>query len=230
MTSEGYSPADYAAMSGNNGFGGGNEWFWIVILFLFRGGWGNGSGNGGGNCVTQGDLQRGFDQSATISKLDTIGTTINNGFANAELSRVNGTMSLSQQLNNMSMANMECCCENKAQIADLKYTIATEACADRAAVEKGVRDIIDNNNSGIRAILDKMCQAEIDGLKQRNADQLAEINALKFAQSQTQQNAYIASALNAQTSILSPTPIPAYIVQNPNCCGQVSTCGCGCNG
>ena len=232
MTNEGMSPADYAAINGcNNGGMWGDGAWWIIILFLFAfngNGWGN--NNGGVNpyvasAVTQSDLQRGFDQNATMSKLDAISSGICNGFSTAELSRVNGNNNIMTQLNAMQMQAQECCCDNKAAIADLKYTIATENCADRAAISAGVRDIIDAQTASTRAILDKMCQNEIDNLKQRNADQLAEINALRFAQSQTAQNAFIGQALNAQTAVLNPTPIPAYIVQNPNCCSSNTGCG-----
>lgn len=232
MTNEGMSPADYAAINGcnNGGMWGVGAW-WIIILFLFAfngNGWGN--NNGGINpyvasAVTQSDLQRGFDQNATMSKLDAISSGICNGFSTAELSRVNGNNNIMTQLNAMQMQAQECCCDNKAAIADLKYTIATENCADRAAISAGVRDIIDAQTASTRAILDKMCQNEIDNLKQRNADQLAEINALRFAQSQTAQNAFIGQALNAQTAVLNPTPIPAYVVQNPNCCSSNTGCG-----
>lgn len=235
MTNEGMSPADYAAINGcNNGGMWGDGAWWIIILFLFAfngNGWGN--NNGGVNpyvasAVTQSDLQRGFDQNATMSKLDAISSGICNGFSTAELSRVNGNNNIMTQLNAMQMQAQECCCDNKAAIADLKYTMAAENCADRAAISAGVRDIIDAQTASTRAILDKMCQNEIDNLKQRNADQLAEINALRFAQSQTAQNAFIGQALNAQTAVLNPTPIPAYVVQNPNCCSSNTGCGsCG---
>lgn len=55
MASEGMSPADYAAITGNTrngGFGDGSGFEWIVILFLFAmfGGWdGNRGGFGGGS-------------------------------------------------------------------------------------------------------------------------------------------------------------------------------------
>ena len=242
----GLSAADVAAVTGNNsnGFGWGDGSFWIIILFLFalmgNNGFGFGNGfNGGG----YGEVQRGFDQSAVMNGLNSLGTAVNNGFANAEVSRCNSQANILQAINTNQAATIsgmntlastlqQCCCDNRAGLADLKYTVATENCADRAAVSDGIRDVISANNSNTQAILDKLCALELDGVKQRNADLLAENNALKFAQSQTAQTARLLADNAAQTSALeqylNPSPIPAYMVQNPNCCSNFySGCGCG---
>lgn len=244
LTNEnGLSAADVAAVMGgsghNNGYGWGDGSFWIIVLFLFAlmgNGWGNGyGGNGTAPLVmnTANDVQRGFDQASIMSSLGDITGAISNGFANAEVSRCNASMNLLQTLGAMQMAQQQCCCENRAGIADLKYTIATEACADRAAVKDGVYAITTNQSANTQAIMDKLCQLELDGFKQRNADLLAENSALKFAQSQTAQTAAILANNEAQTAALerylAPNPVPAYVVQNPNCCGPTygSACGCG---
>lgn len=244
LTNEnGLSAADVAAVMGGSGHNGGYGWgdgsFWIIVLFLFafmNNGWGNGyGGNGTAPLVmnTANDVQRGFDQASIMSSLGDITGAINNGFANAEVSRCNASMNLFQTLSAMQMAQQQCCCENRAGIADLKYTIATEACADRAAVKDGVYAITTNQSANTQAIMDKLCQLELDGFKQRNADLLAENSALKFAQSQTAQTAQILANNEAQTAALerylAPNPVPAYVVQNPNCCGPTygSACGCG---
>lgn len=239
-----FSLSDIAAITnGNNNdgiFGGNGAWF-IIILFLFaflgwggnRGGYGGEGGtpyviNAGGGCGCDQAVQRGFDQSAIIGKLDGLNASICSGFNTAELSRANNAANTMQGMNNIAMAVQNCCCENREKIADLKYTVATENCADRTAIQTAARDIIDSQNAGTRAILDKLCQTEIDNLKSQKAEALAEINALRFAQSQTAQNAYFQQALNAQTAVLNPVPIPAYVVQNPNCCaGAVAYNTCG---
>ena len=243
----GLSAADVAAVTGHNntnGFGWGDGSFWIIILFLFalmgNNGFGFGNGFGGG---VGSEVQRGFDQSAVMNGINGIGTAINTGFANAEVSRCNSQANVLQAINTNQMATItgmntlanslqQCCCDNRAGLADLKYTVATENCADRAAVSDGIRDVIASNNSNTQAILDKLCALELDSIKQRNADLLAENNALKFAQSQTAQTAQLLADNAAQTSALeqylNPAPIPAYMVQNPNCCSNIySGCGCG---
>ena len=221
----------------SNGFGWGDGSFWIIILFLFAfmgNGWGGWSGNGSGSTqIVENDVQRGFDQQAVMSGLSGINTAVANGFASAEISRCNTQANLLQSLNDMAMSMQNCCCENRAQSADLKYTIATEACADRQAVTDALRDVIASNTANTQVILDKMCQQEIDALKTQNANLQTQINLANLAQSQTDQTAKILADNANQTATLqqrlNPTPVPAYVVQNPNCCGQNYYNGCGCN-
>ena len=241
----GLSAADVAAVmgNGNNGFGwGGDGAWWLIVLFLFamNGGWGNGFGGGGMapwmfGMNTNNDVQRGFDQSAVMSGI----TGINAQLANAEVSRCNAQTNVLQALNTnqaastaamngLAMSLQNCCCENRAATADLKYTVATEACADRAAVNDALNDLKSFTSNGFQSITDKLCQLELDGVKQRNADLLAENNALKFAQSQTAQDAFVQNAINNAVNRVNPAPIPAYTVQNPNCCSQLFN-GCGCS-
>ena len=90
----------------------------------------------------------------------------------ADLERsYNAQTATTQGMNAIGMSLQNCCCENRANIADLKYTVATENCADRAALNDGVRDIIANNTAQAQAILDKLCTLELDGYKREN-DQL----------------------------------------------------------
>lgn len=221
--------------NGSNGFGWGDGSFWIIILFLFAfmgNGWGGWSGNGSTTQTVETDVQRGFDQQAVMSGLSGITTAVSNGFANAEISRCNAQANVLQTLNDMAMNMQSCCCENRAQAADLKYTIATEACADRQAVTDALRDVIASNTANTQAILDKMCQQEIDALKTQNANLQTQINLANLTQSQTDQTAKILADNAAQTATLqqrlNPTPVPAYVVQNPNCCGTNYYTGCGC--
>ncbi len=99
----------------------------------------------------------------------------------------------------------QCCCDNRLATNDLKATLASEACATRAA-----------NTPNTQMILDKLCALEIDGLKERNATLLADNNALKFAASQTAQNGFIQRTVADAIQYVHPAPIPAYIVANPN--------------
>ena len=247
----GLSAADVAAVmgnGGNSGFGwGGDGAWWLIVLFLFAfagNGFGNGFGGfGGGNMFypwmmgnTQNDVQRGFDQSAVMGGINGLTAAVSNGFANAEVSRCNGQTNVLQALNNIGMSLQNCCCENRAGLADVKYTIATENCADRAAVSDGIRDILAATQAQTQTILDKMCQQEIDALKTQNANLQTQINLANLQASQTAQTARILADNAAQTTALeqylNPAPIPAYVVQNPNCCNQnyYQNCGCGCSG
>lgn len=154
-------------------------------------------------------------------------------------------MTQMQNTNTLAMSLQNCCCENRAGLADLKYNIATEACADRQAVNNGVRDIMAANsantnallntiNSGIQSIQDKLCQQEIDALKAQNANLQTQVNLANLQASQTAQTGQILADNAAQTvaleRYLNPAPIPAYVVANPNSgcgCGYNTGCGCG---
>ena len=141
-----------------------------------------------------------------------VNQNMNNGFQNAELSRCNQQAALMQQLNAMQMQAANCCCENRAAIAQVRYDMATQACDTRNTVQNATRDIIDANNQNSRAILDFLTQSKLSDLQ-------AENQGLKLAASQAAQNSYLVSQLR-------PSPIPAYTVQNPYCCNQFACCGC----
>lgn len=237
----GLSAADIAAVmgNGNNGYGfGGDGAWWLVIIMLFAltgGNWGNngnGCGNGGTNYVVS-DVQRGFDQSAVMNGIGSLTTAVSNGFANAEVSRCNTQANLTAMLNNIAMQQQNCCCENRAAVADLKYTVATENCADRAVVSDGLRDVITNQtantqslinstNEGFKAIMDKICQLELDAKNDKIADLQNQLTMATLRESQTSQTAQILADNAAQTAALeyylNPPAIPAYTVPNPNCC------------
>lgn len=234
---------------GSGGFGWSDGGlFWIIILFLFAF-MGNGFGGfGGGNAMpyivnnTENDIQRGFDQQAVMGGLNGLTSAVTNGFANAEVSRCNSQANLLSTLNSnqnattaamngLAMSLQQCCCDNRAATADLKYTVATEACADRNAISSALRDVLTANAANTQAILDKMCQQEIDALKTQNANLQTQINLANLQASQSDQTARVLADNAAQTATLrqalNPTPIPAYVVQNPNGCAQPYY-GCGC--
>lgn len=225
----------------NDMFGGNNGWWILILLVLF--GWGNGNNGWGGNGGTGSEVQRGFDQNAVMNGLAGINNAVSNGFQNAETAAAARQMAEMNQNFAVQSALQNCCCENRAATADLKYTVATENCADRTQGLMNTRDIIDSGNRNTQAIMDKLCQLELDGVKQNYEGQLramqnqltaaqGENQALRFAASQGAQTAQILANNEAQTSALerylAPTPIPAYMVQNPNCCQQWGGCGCGC--
>ena len=235
---ENLSAADLAAVLGNNNndFGGNGAWWLLILLIFANNGWGgNGFGNNGGNFATQCDVQNGFDQAAVMSGITGITSAVSNGFANAEISRANTLANLTNQMNTIAMAQQNCCCENRAAVADLKYTVATEACNDRSAISDALRDVIAANNASTQRILDQMCQDKIDAKNEQIAALQHQLTMANLASSQNAQTAAILANNEAQTAALeqylSPVPRPAFIVGNPNCCGNYYTnaCGCGMN-
>ena len=257
LTNGELSAADIAAVTGNNngGFGnwGGDGAWWLIILFLFmfNGNWGNGYGNGG----VGSEVQRGFDQSAVMSGLRGIQSSLTSGFVDTAAALCNGFAGVNAAVSNgfaqaeiaansRQMADMnqnfalqsqlaQCCCDNRLASADLKYTIATENCADRTALADGIRDILESQNNGVQRILDTMCQDKIDAKNERIADLERQLTMANLAASQGAQTAAILANNDMQTAALeqylAPVPRPAYIVQNPNGCNcGTNTCGCGC--
>ena len=255
LTTSEMTPADIAAVTRNNndgfGFGGDGAW-WIIILLLFgwggRGGYGFGGGYGQGGgcgapCATQADVHAAVDQQTLISKLDqqtygladgvyAINNTINSNFRGVDNAICSLGYNTQAGFNALSAQLAQCCCDNKAAIADVKYTIANESCDTRHAIYNSSRDIIDNANANSRAILDFLTQDKIATLT-------AENQSLKFAASQSAQNAFITANQEAQTAEIirrlgRDCPVPAYVVPNPNCCynPQVTfnSCNNGCGG
>lgn len=203
----------------------------IIILLLF--GWGGrGFGFGGNGSGIGSEVQSGFDHSAVMNGLSGIQGAITNGFQNAETAANARQIAQMQQDFSMQNAFQNCCCENRLGTADLKYTIATEACADRNAVAMALRDVLEANNASTQKILDTMCQDKIDAKNEQIANLRQQLQMAQLAASQGAQTAQILANNEAQTAALeqylAPTPRPAYIVQNPNCCQNFGYgCGCG---
>lgn len=234
LTTSEMTPADFAAVNGN-GYSGGDGWWIILFLILAMGGnWGNGFGGGGGSIPwmlnTDNDVERGFDQMATMSGINGLQTSVCNGFADTQMALANGFAGIEQGANARQMANMnqqfalqsqfaDCCCENRLGIADLKYTVATENCADRYEAAQNTRDIIENCNRNNQAILDKLCQQELDAYKRENDNLRSMVNMQTLAASQTAQTAQLVADNTAQTQYIvnrvAPYPIPSYTVPNP---------------
>ena len=233
MTEEGGGmfnmPVMPAGYGGGHGMFDGNSGWWVLILLVLFGGWGNGGWGGNGNGS---EIQRGFDQNAVMNGLTGVQNSITSGFANAETAESARQMANMNQMFTLQSAMQNCCCENRQATADLKYTIANEASTTRMA-----------NAANTQSIMDKLCQLELDGIKQNYEGQLramqaqlnasqAETQSLRNAASQNAQTAQILANNEAQTialeRYLAPTPVPAYVVQNPNCCQQnFGACGCG---
>jgi len=239
---------------GNSGFGYGAEWIWIiVILALFGGNWG-GNGNGGffggrgfddgyawlsnGQKEIMQNTNNGFDTLHLSNQLEGNRDAINNIATQLCNSTASINSNLSNGFNSLNTSLLNCCCENKLGIADLKYTVATENCQDRQALSEGVRDIMTNDTNNTRAILDKLCQLELDNVKtqldaknDRIADLQREISMKDLQASQIAQNSFIAQGFANEVdqlyNRLSNCPVPSTPVYGRT---PIFTCnnGCGC--
>lgn len=265
LTTGEMTPADLAAVTGNNhnGFMGDGAW-WIIILFLFAfmgNGWGNG-GYAGGNqgaannyvlasdfATLQRQLSDGFG--SMERKGDSISnglcdgfyaqnTTMLNGFAGVNNAIATGGYETRNAITQAQITDMQnfnalqaqlaqCCCDNRAAVADLKYTVSqtgndvsrqTERgfCDTNYAIASNTTAIVNNAHTDADRII-----ARIDAMENaRQAERIAQLQnenqGLRLAASQAEQNQYLIGQLKQ------PCPIPAYTVPNPYCCNN----GCGC--
>lgn len=145
-----------------------------------------------------------------------------------------GQTAMTQGFNQLASQFADCCCENRLATSDLKYTIATENCADRYEAAQNTRDIIDSQTRGTQTIIDKLCQLELDAKNDKINDLERQLTMANLSASQTAQNAFIAQGLNNEVDALynrlsnCPVPtIPVYGRQPIFTCGS-NGCGCGC--
>ena len=257
---------------GNGGFGGDWGWIILLLLFA-GGGWGMGGFGGGMWGMdglypwlnNSQNISGGFRDQMLNTSVSSIQNSITSGFGDVQTAlcggfagvnaSINGAQSaIAQQMYSNEIADLErsfaaqtantagltnlssqlanCCCENRAATNDVKYTIATEACSTRAA-----------NSANTQAILDKLCQLELDGVKAQvdaKNDRILELqNQLNMAtlrESQTAQNAFIAQGLTNEVDALynrlSNCPVPSTPVYGRTpifTCNSNNSCGCGCN-
>ena len=193
-------------------------------------------GAGFANNATQ--LCNGFSdvQSAICNGVNTINTGLLTGFGNTQLQSCQNTNAITNAIDNARFAQQQCCCDTKASIADLKYTVATENCADRAALQMGVRDIITNQTANTQAILDKLCDQELQAERRENQNLRSELMYARGQASQVEQTAQLRAGQVAEVDALynrlASCPVPSTPVYGRT---PIFTCnsnnfGCGCNG
>lgn len=230
----------------NGGFGGGfgGDWGWIILLLLFAGGgWGGGFGggdiypwmnqanqmsdgfatqalgasvNGIQNAITSGfgDMQTalcggfaGVNASVNGAQNGITSQMYNNTIADLERSFASQT-AMTQGMNNIQGQLSQCCCDNRLAVCQTQNLVSSESAATRLAIQEQTQ-----------AILDKMCQQEIDALKAQNIALQNQVNMQALAASQATQTAALIADNTAQTQYIvnrvAPYPIPAYTVANP---------------
>ena len=187
------------------------------------------------------------------STADIVGA-VNNGFSSAEIANnsrqianmqqsFNSQIATLQGFNNLGSRLDDCCCENRLASCQTQNTIVSEANATRFADANNTRDIIETANRNSQAILDKLCQLELDNVKSQLEakndliDQLRQENLYARGQaSQTAQNAFIsqgfANEVDALYNRLSNCPVPSTPVYGRTpifTCPNNNGCGCGFN-
>lgn len=197
----------------NGGFGFGGDWAWIILLLvLFGGGWGGGFGGGFDGLYpwmnNSQNINDGFRDQMLNTSISGIQSSLNsNQISDLERSFAAQT-AVTQGMSGIQSQLATCCCDNRLATVQTQNIVAAESAATRLAIQEQTQ-----------AILDKMCQQEIDSLKAANVALQNQVNMQNLAASQTAQTAALIADNTAQTQYIvnrvSPYPVPAYIVANP---------------
>lgn len=198
-------------------------------------------------------------QNSLCSGFAGVNASIANGFAQNEIAdnaRQIANMNqmfalqsgLSNQFNTIAMNQQNAAYENRAAVADLKYTVANEACADRAAVEGALRDVtaqgvanttalLNTINGGIQSLKDQLCQDKMDAKNERIQELQQQLYMKDLAASQANQNALIqqgfSNEVDALYNRLNNCPVPTTPVYGRTpifTCNGNGGAGCSCNG
>lgn len=256
--------------NGFGGFGGDGA-IWIILIIALLGGFNNGNGGFGGygnndfawlsngqkDIMT--NTNNGFDTLHLSNQLNTVNSgiyslsnqlcnccadmnqTVSNGFYNAEISANNRAINQMQDTFALSRQFADCCCENRLANCQTQNAIVSEAAATRFADANNTRDIITSQTQGTQAILDKLCQLELDGVKaqvdaknDRINDLQRELQMADLRASQTAQNAFIsqgfANEVDQLYNRLNSCPVPSTPVYGRTPIFTCNNNGCGCNG
>lgn len=226
---KGYNLSDIAAVTRgeNDGFFSGNSGWWIILLFMFCGWGGNGWG-GNGNLGVREAITSGFDfnqlengirglEHGLCDGFYEMNNTLLTGFGNTNMAAMQNTNAITARLSDMAAQSAACCCETQRLLerglCEVNYNILTQSNGINTNIASAARDIIENNNNGVRSILDFLTQDKIATLQ-------AENQALRLTASQQAQNAFLIDQLGTKA------PIPAYVVANPYSSGYYAGCGC----
>ena len=173
--------------------------------------------------------------------------TVSNGFYNSEIAAANRQMANMNQNFNNQIATLQgfnglqksldnCCCENRLATCQTQNIVQNEGNQTRFADANNTRDIITNATANTQAILDKLCQLEIDAKNDKISDLERQNLMLSLDKSQTAQNAFIAQGFANEVdqlyNRLSSCPVPSTPVygRTPIFTCNGNGCGCGCNG
>jgi hypothetical protein len=215
-------PTGYNNGGGFGGFGG--DWAWIILLLLaFGGGWGMGGGFGGGDLYpwmnNSQNINDGFRDQMLNTNVASIGDKITSGFGDVATQLCGGFAGVNASISNATMTNLQsfnglqsqlaqCCCDNRLATCQTQNLIASDGAATRIAIQEQTQ-----------AILDKMCQQEIDAYKRENDSLRTMVNMQSLAASQAAQTAALIADNTEQTKYIvnrvAPYPIPSYTVPNP---------------
>ena len=194
-------------------------------------------------CDMQGTVNNGFSnvQQSLCSGFAGVNATVNgaqnaiaqqlygNTISDLERSFANQT-AITQGLNGIQSALADCCCKNQMATNDLKYVIAQENCADRAAISDGIRDLLTAQTAGFQGIKDLLYQDRLDEKQDRIASLERQLTAAQLNASQIAQTGQIVDQVYNRLATCPVGTVPVFGEQNIFRCNNNNGCGCGCNG
>lgn len=228
------------------GFGGGNGMYEFPWLLAGQNGINNNTDNGFDNLHLSNQIEGTRDAVNTLanslcSSVASINSNISNGFYNSEISANNRAINQMQDTFALSRQFADCCCENRLATCQTQNIVQNEGNATRFANANNTRDIIANATDNTRAILDKLCQLELDGVKaqveaknDKIVDLQRELTMKDLQASQIAQNSFIAQGfaneVDALYNRLANCPVPSTPVYGRTpifTCPNNNGCGCG---
>lgn len=198
--------------NGNGGFDG----WWGIILIALLFGWGrNGYGGFGGS---NGGVTDGYVLASDFAnierKIDGVNNGLCDGFYAMNTGMLNGFANTNTAISNLGFNMQDCCCKTQRAIDGVNYNMAQNFATVNYNMAKNTCDVIQSGKDNTQRIIDYMAAKDYANVQAENA-------ALKAQLSNNAQSAYIVSQLKT------PTPVPAYVVQNPYCCNGYYNNGCG---
>lgn len=192
-------------------------------------------------------------QNSVTSGFGDVQTALCGGFAGVNASIANAQMNdmqnafamqtaMNQGFNGLQAQLAQCCCDNRLATCQTQNIVQNEGNATRFADANNTRDLLENANRNTQAILDKLCQLELDGVKgqlaqaqRENVGLQNQLNMATLRESQTAQNAFIQQGFSNEVdqlyNRLNNCPVPSTPVYGRT---PIFTCngnqGCGCGG
>ena len=192
-------------------------------------------------------------QNSVTSGFGDVQTALCGGFAGVNASIANAQMNdmqnafamqtaMNQGFNGLQAQLAQCCCDNRLATCQTQNIVQNEGNATRFADANNTRDLLENANRNTQAILDKLCQLELDGVKgqlaqaqRENVGLQNQLNMAALRESQTAQNAFIQQGFSNEVdqlyNRLNNCPVPSTPVYGRT---PIFTCngnqGCGCGG
>lgn len=175
-----------APTGGMGSFGGDFMWIILIILLMGGGGFGGFGGNGYNPWVMNGqneinnNTNNAFRTASIDAGLDGITAQLGSNAINSMQNVFGLQTAMNTGFNSLQAQLAQCCCNNNLATVQTQNIVQSEGAATRLAIQQQTQ-----------AILDKMCDQEIENLRQQNVALQNSLNMANLAASQTAQTSQI---------------------------------------